>query len=66
MTPDTKVIDTLPEQTSVVVGTGDDANVPQYTTFPKLERGRGNADVTHRFILSGVWDIGEPCSAPTC
>ena len=52
-----KVIDTLPEQTSVVVGTGDDANVPQYTTFPKLERGRGNPDVAHRFILSGVWDI---------
>ncbi len=52
-----KVIDTVPDQTSVVVGGGDDAKVPQYTTVPGLDRGLGNADVRHRFVVSGVWDI---------
>jgi hypothetical protein len=52
-----KVIDTVPDQTSVVVGGGDDAKVPQYTTLPGLDRGLGNADVRHRFVVSGVWDL---------
>lgn len=52
-----KVIDTVPDQTSVVVGGGDDAKVPQYTTVPGLDRGLGNSDVRHRFVFSGVWDI---------
>lgn len=52
-----KVIDTVPDQTSVVVGGGDDAKVPQYTLYPDLDRGRGNSDIRHRFVFSGVWDL---------
>jgi len=39
-----------------VVGTDDSKNA-QDTLNPNLERGRGNANVTHRFVFSGVWDI---------
>src|SRR5262249_4566500 len=53
-----KVIDDNPDFTSVVVGTGDDAKVAQDTLQPNLDRGLGNADVRHRFVLSGVWDLG--------
>ena len=51
-----KVIDSRPDFTSVVVGTDDSKNA-QDTLAPNLERGRGNADITHRFIFSGIWDI---------
>jgi hypothetical protein len=51
-----KVIDDDPDQTSVVVST-DDAKNAQDTLNPNLERGRGNADITHRFVISAVWDI---------
>jgi hypothetical protein len=51
-----KVIDSRPDFTSVVVGTDDSKNA-QDTLTPNLERGRGNADITHRFVFSGVWDI---------
>jgi hypothetical protein len=51
-----KVIDTRPDFTSVVVGTDDSKNA-QDTLQPNLERGRGNSDVTHRFVFSGIWDI---------
>jgi outer membrane receptor protein involved in Fe transport len=51
-----KVLDTRPDFTSVVVGTDDSKNA-QDTLAPNLERGRGNADINHRFIFSGVWDI---------
>jgi outer membrane receptor protein involved in Fe transport len=51
-----KVLDSRPDFTSVVVGTDDSKNA-QDTLAPNLERGRGNADITHRFIFSGVWDI---------
>jgi outer membrane receptor protein involved in Fe transport len=51
-----KVIDSRPDFTSVVVGTDDSKNA-QDTLAPNLERGRGNADITHRFVFSGVWDI---------
>jgi outer membrane receptor protein involved in Fe transport len=53
-----KVIDDNPDYTSVVVGGGDDAKVAQDTLNPNKERGLGNADVRHRFVLSGVWNIG--------
>ena len=52
-----KVLDTVPDQTSVVVGGGDDGKVAQDTLLPNLDRGHGNADLRHRFVLSGVWDI---------
>jgi hypothetical protein len=52
-----KVIDTAPDATSVVVGTGDDAKVTQDTLNPNLDRGIGDANIGHRFVLSGVWDI---------
>jgi outer membrane receptor protein involved in Fe transport len=51
-----KVIDDAPDQTSVVVGT-DDAKNAQDTLLPNLERGRGNADIRHRFVISAVWDL---------
>jgi hypothetical protein len=40
----------------VVVGTDDSKNA-QDTLTPNLERGRGNSDINHRFVFSGVWDI---------
>jgi hypothetical protein len=51
-----KVIDSRPDQTQVVVGT-DDAKQVQYSTIPNLDRGRGNSDITHRFVFAGIWDI---------
>ncbi len=52
-----KVIDTRPDATSVVVGGGDDAKVAQDTLLPNLDRAVGDADTTHRFIVSGVWTL---------
>jgi len=53
-----KVLDTTPDATSVVPGNaGDDAKVAQDTLRPNLDRGPGNSDVRHRFIISGVWDL---------
>lgn len=52
-----KVIDTAPDATSVVVGGGDDAKVAQNTLQPNLDRGMGNANVPHRFVVSSVWDL---------
>jgi len=51
-----KVIDSDPDQTSVVVGS-DDGKVAQDTLQPNLDRGRGNSDVRHRFVIAGVWDL---------
>jgi hypothetical protein len=53
-----KVIDTLPDQTSVVVGNaGDDAKVAFDTLNPNDERAIGDANIKHRFVLSGIWEI---------
>ena len=52
-----KVIDTVPDATSVVPGGGDDAKVAQDTLLPNLDRAPGDADVRHRFTAAGVWDI---------
>ena len=49
-------IDDKPDFTSVVVGTDDSKNA-QDTLNPNGERGRANADIRHRFVLSGTWDI---------
>lgn len=53
-----KVIDDAPDATAVVSNNfGDDSKIVQYTLFPRLDRGLGNADQRHRFVLSGVWDL---------
>ncbi|MBI1788767.1 MAG: TonB-dependent receptor [Acidobacteria bacterium] len=51
-----KVIDTAPDQTSVVVPFDDGKNV-QNTLTPRLDRGPGDANVKHRLVFSSVWDI---------
>lgn len=51
-----KVIDTVPDATSVVVG-ADDYKVAQNTLLPNLDRAVGDANVPHRFVASGVWDL---------
>jgi outer membrane receptor protein involved in Fe transport len=51
-----KVIDSVPDATSVVVGS-DDAKVAQDTLNPNRDRALGDANVKHRFVGSGVWDI---------
>jgi outer membrane receptor protein involved in Fe transport len=56
-----KVIDSKPDFTSVVVGTDDSKNAFD-TLAPNQERGRGNADITHRFVFSGIWDINYGAS----
>jgi hypothetical protein len=53
-----KVIDTRPDNTSVVSGNGgDDAKVAQNTLLPNLDRGLGDANTKHRFVFSSVWDL---------
>jgi hypothetical protein len=53
-----KVIDTVPDATSVVTGNaGDDAKVTQDTLQPNLDRGLGVNDIRHRFVFSAVWDL---------
>lgn len=52
-----KVLDNTPDQTSVVVGGGDDAKQAQYSFDLPSDRGPGVADVPHRLVLSGVWDL---------
>src|SRR5213075_1602700 len=51
-----KVIDSVPEQTAVVVPV-DDSKYVQDTLNPNLDRGLGDADIRHRFTLAGVWDV---------
>ena len=51
-----KALDSKPDSTSVVVGTDDSKNAED-TLVPNSERGRGNADIRHRFVFSGIWDI---------
>jgi hypothetical protein len=53
-----KVIDSLPDGTSVVPGNaGDDGKVAQDTLLPNLDRGPGVADVRRRLVFSAVWNI---------
>lgn len=53
-----KAIDDKPDATSVVVGNaGDDAKQVSNFLRPDLDRGLGDADVKHRAVVSGVYDI---------
>jgi hypothetical protein len=51
-----KVIDDKPDFTSVVVGTDDSKNLMDQLN-PNLDRGRGNADITQKFIFSSIWTM---------
>jgi len=54
-----KVIDNAPEGTAVLPGNfGDDAKIVWDPLNISLDRGIGDADIRHRWVLSGVWDIG--------
>lgn len=53
-----KVIDNAPEGTAVLPGNaGDDAKIVWDTLNIGLDRGLGDADIRHRWVFSGVWDI---------
>jgi outer membrane receptor protein involved in Fe transport len=53
-----KVIDDAPDATSVVAANaGDDAKQAQQSFLLRDERGPGNANTPHRFVVSGVWDL---------
>jgi hypothetical protein len=51
-----KVLDSNPDQTAVVVG-ADDSKIVQDTLNPNNDYGPGNADIRHRLVFSGLWDI---------
>jgi outer membrane receptor protein involved in Fe transport len=53
-----KVIDDAPDATSVVTANaGDDVKQAQYSLLLGDERGPGNANVPHRVVVSGLWDL---------
>ena len=53
-----KVIDDKPWGTSFIPNSGsEDPNLVQDTLNPNADRGVGDSNITHRFVLSGVWDI---------
>ncbi|MCS6884304.1 MAG: TonB-dependent receptor [Acidobacteriota bacterium] len=51
-----KVLDDKPDATTVVVGV-DDFKVVSDQLNPGLDRGPGESDVRHRFVLSGLYDL---------
>ena len=60
-----KVIDDAPDATSVVaLNAGDDGKMAQYPFNLRDERGVGNADVPHRFVFNGTWDLSYFGSLP--
>jgi outer membrane receptor protein involved in Fe transport len=53
-----KVIDDAPDATSVVTANaGDDAKQAQLSLLLGDERGPGNANIPHRLVASGLWDL---------
>ncbi len=52
-----KVLDNVPDQTSVVVGGGDDAKQAQQSFLLRDDRGLGGADTPHRFVMNGLWRL---------
>ncbi len=53
-----KVIDTAPEATAFIPNSAaEDPKLVQDTLNPNADRGIGDANIRHRFVLSGVWEI---------
>jgi len=52
-----KVIDTNPDSIPSPGTPSYDAKLPQDTLLPNLDRGLGADDITHRMVLSGVWNV---------
>ncbi len=52
-----KVLDNVPDQTSVVVGGGDDAKQAQQTFLLSDDKALGGADTPHRFVMNGLWKL---------
>jgi hypothetical protein len=53
-----KVIDDAPDATSVVpANLGDDVKQAQQSLLLRDERGPGNANVPHRLVVSGLWNL---------
>jgi hypothetical protein len=52
-----KVLDNVPDQTSVVVGGGDDAKQAQQSFLLRDDRGAGNANIPHRFVMNALWRL---------
>ncbi len=60
-----KVIDTTPDATAVVANNaGDDAKQAQQVFNLFDDRGVGQADIPHRFVMNGLWDLSYFGSAP--
>jgi outer membrane receptor protein involved in Fe transport len=53
-----KTIDSAPDATSFIPNSGgEDVKLVQDTLAPNNDRGRGEADIRHRMVASGVWDV---------
>jgi outer membrane receptor protein involved in Fe transport len=59
-----KVIDDVPDQTSVVPFSFDDAKMTQNPLDTRSDRGPGVADQRHRFVMSGIWDLNYAQGLP--
>ncbi|HEX4950534.1 MAG TPA: carboxypeptidase regulatory-like domain-containing protein [Blastocatellia bacterium] len=60
-----KVIDNAPDATAVVANNaGDDAKQIQQIFNIRDERGVGQSDIPHRFVMNGLWDLSYFNSAP--
>lgn len=53
-----KVEDTNPDATNVVLGGGDDARFPSNPVDFNVDKAPGNNDARHRLVFSGLWDLG--------
>ncbi len=53
-------IDDAPDATSVVTGNaGDDSKIVQNTLNIRNDRASSVNDIRHRFVVSGIWEIGN-------
>jgi Carboxypeptidase regulatory-like domain len=60
-----KIIDDAPDATAVVANNaGDDSKQAQQSFNLRDERGLGNADIPHRFVVNGLWDLSYFDSLP--